>query len=125
MKHRGRQRSKPEGLPPRSRFEGWAAIRYSRMIARDGAKSERNLRERGFGFVAVIEVFARPVLEFEDARRDYGERRIIAIGEYGGAILAVVYTWRGSVRRIISLRIANRRERNAYRTHVAGGSDEA
>jgi uncharacterized protein len=94
------------------------------MFEWDEAKSERNLRERGIGFVVAADVFARPVIEFEDTRRDYGERRIIAVGEYAGEILAVVYTWRGESRRIISVRAANRRERNAYRTHVARGSDE-
>ena len=52
----------------------------------------------------------------EDDRVDYGERRIRAIGRAGDDILFVVYTWRGEVRRIISARLADRRERNAYRT---------
>jgi uncharacterized DUF497 family protein len=34
----------------------------------------------------------------------------------GDDVLFVVYTWRNGVRRIISARMANRRERNVYRT---------
>ena len=95
------------------------------MFEWDEAKSQRNLRERGLGFDTASEIFKGPVLEFEDARRNYGERRIIAVGEHKGRLLAVVYTWRGETRRIISARMANRRERNAYRTDVARGAGEA
>jgi uncharacterized DUF497 family protein len=51
-------------------------------------------------------------------RRDYGERRIQAIGQANEDVLFVVYTWRGAMRRIISARLANRRERDAYRKAV-------
>ena len=43
-----------------------------------------------------------------------------AIGMVGGLILLCVYTDRGTVRRIISLRHANRRERDAYRAGEGG-----
>jgi uncharacterized DUF497 family protein len=52
-------------------------------------------------------------------RRDYGERRISAIGRIEEDVLFVVYTWRSGSRRIISARLANRRERNAYRKAAA------
>jgi hypothetical protein len=55
------------------------------------------------------------VIEEEDRRRDYGERRIIATGEIGPQAFVVVFVWRGSRRRIISARPAKRRERDAYR----------
>jgi len=48
-------------------------------------------------------------------RRDYGEVRIQAIGSVAGTILHYVYAERGEVRRIITLRDANRRERREYR----------
>ena len=48
-------------------------------------------------------------------RAGYGERRIQAIGRVGPDILFVIYTWRGEARRIISARLASRRERDAYR----------
>jgi uncharacterized protein len=84
-------------------------------FAWDRAKSERNERERGLPFDLAILLFDDPVIERVDDRRGYGETRIRAIGIVGGLILHCVYTQRGEVRRIISLRDANRKERDAYR----------
>lgn len=81
----------------------------------DDAKSERNFRERGIDFEYACRVFEGDVLERDDTRRNYGERRLIAVGEVDGETLTVVYTWRGETRRIISVRRADRRERHAYR----------
>ncbi|HUY37825.1 MAG TPA: BrnT family toxin [Candidatus Binataceae bacterium] len=89
------------------------------LFAWDEVKSERNLRERGFGFDYAAQIFASEVLEEDDRRRDYGEARTVATGEFGGDIFVVVYTWRANRRRIISARRANRRERDAYRTAIA------
>nr|WP_294505611.1 BrnT family toxin [uncultured Rhodopila sp.] len=47
-------------------------------------------------------------------RRDYGDRLVRAIGEADGLVLHVVFTDRGDVRRIISARIANRKERTRW-----------
>lgn len=58
-------------------------------------------------------IFEGPTLEWDDARRDYGERRIRAIGQVDEDILFVVYPWKGAARRIISARLASRRERDA------------
>jgi uncharacterized DUF497 family protein len=81
----------------------------------DEVKSEANLRSRGFDFAHAARVFEGRTLEFDDERTDYGERRVRAIGKAGRDMLFVVYTWRGFCRRIISARLANRRERDAYR----------
>lgn len=85
----------------------------------DGAKSDRNERERGLPFSLAKLLFGGNTIEFDDRRRSYGERRIIAIGEIGGDVYVCVYTWRGTpeepVRRIISLRPATQGESNAYR----------
>ncbi len=81
----------------------------------DEAKSERNRIERGLPFELAIPVFEGPVVEAIDNRHDYGETRVRAIGRVADMILLCVYTDRGSVRRIISLRDANRREKDAYR----------
>jgi uncharacterized DUF497 family protein len=80
----------------------------------DEAKSERNRTERGFDFEFAKRVFDGDTLERVDNRWDYGEERIVAFGKIEGEVLAVVYTWRGSVRRIISARRASRREHEAY-----------
>lgn len=85
------------------------------MFEWDDTKSARNYVERGFDYDHVCRMFDGDVLEREDRRRDYGERRIIAVGQIDGMLFTVVYTWRGSVRRIISARRADRKERHAYR----------
>ncbi|HLI12653.1 MAG TPA: BrnT family toxin [Alphaproteobacteria bacterium] len=86
------------------------------MFEWDAAKDAENIRRRGLPFADAATIFGGPVLEVVDCRRDYGEVRIIAVGEaWNGEILTVVYTWRGKTRRIISARTASRRERNGYR----------
>lgn len=77
----------------------------------DETKSERNRRERGFGFDDAALIFDGPVIEWCDLRAEWGEVRVVAIGAIAGGILAVVYTDRADVRRIISARKARRRER--------------
>ena len=57
----------------------------------DPAKSERNLRERGFDFAFASRVFLGQPTIFEDTRRDYGETRMIAIGEIDGRLFKVVF----------------------------------
>ena len=80
----------------------------------DSAKSERNRQERGFGFDIAILIFEGDTMERLDDRQDYGERRVRAIGEVNGVVLHVVFTDRGDVRRIISARVANKKERNQW-----------
>ena len=84
----------------------------------DAEKSERNLADRGFDFAFATLVFGSPTLERIDTRQDYGEVRRVALGIADGIPLTVVYTDRAEagdvVRRIISARVSNRRERQAY-----------
>ena len=84
----------------------------------DEQKSTRNLRDRGFDFEFATLIFEGPTLEREDTRRDYGERRMVAIGIAQGLALTVVYTDRTEtgavIRRIISARLSDRHERQAY-----------
>ena len=85
----------------------------------DSRKSEANLDERGFDFAFATLIFDGPTLERHDNRQDYGEMRIVALGIADGIPLTVVYTERAEggeiVRRIISARVSDRRERKAYR----------
>lgn len=87
----------------------------------DVAKSARNVRERGLPFSVSPALFERPALVTRDQRKDYGEERFRLIGSVGPAILVCVYTIRPDGNcRIISLRVANRRERDAYRSAYPG-----
>ena len=76
----------------------------------DPAKSDKNLRERGFDFAYAARVFEGKVFTFVDERFEYGEVRMVAIGEIEGRVFTVVYTDRDDVRRIISAHRASRQE---------------
>ena len=83
------------------------------------AKSDANFDERGFDFEFASLIFDGLTLEVEDRRKDYGERRVVAIGLADGLHLTVVYTDRqhtsGQItRRIISARRSSRHERKIY-----------
>lgn len=86
----------------------------------DLTKSQRNEADRGLPFELAILMFDGPVLERVDERRGYGEVRVRAIAAVEGAVLHCVYTMRGDVRRIISVRYADRKERDAYRATFPG-----
>ena len=88
----------------------------------DPAKSTKNLRERGLPFDVAMAMFDGPTLETDDNRIDYGEKRTKAIGMINGVALVCIYVDRGAIRRIVSLRAANRKERHAYRTAYPGRS---
>lgn len=68
----------------------------------DEAKRQFNLSERGVDFRLAAQIFQSPILESVDTREDYGEQRFRALGHVGDEYFLVAYTWRGSLRRIIS-----------------------
>ena len=80
----------------------------------DAVKSTRNARERGLPFDVAMALFDAPTLEAVDNRKDYGERRVKAVGVVRGIVLVCIYVDRPKARRIVSLRKANGKERNAY-----------
>lgn len=80
----------------------------------DETKHARTLALRGVGFDDGALIFDGPVIEWLDGRVAYGEVRMRAVGMSGGEVLHVVYTDRDEVRRIISVRKANRKEREAW-----------
>ena len=94
------------------------------QFAWDERKSQANLRERGFDFAFASLIFDGITVAVEDRRRDYREKRMVAIEEADGIRLTVVYTDRqddgGVTRRIISARRSNRRERRIH-TEAAEG----
>ncbi|MDP1571497.1 MAG: BrnT family toxin [Vicinamibacterales bacterium] len=90
----------------------------------DARKSDRNLADRGFDFEFATQIFDGRTLEREDTRRDYGERRVIAIGMAQDVALTVIYTDRvetggGVTRRIISARVSHRHEREVYKDAIS------
>ena len=85
-------------------------------FAWDELKSERNYLSRGFGFDFAALIFSGLVIEALDIRKDYGEMRVRAIGQVQDFVLVVVYTDRGDTRRIISARLANKKERTLWQS---------
>lgn len=78
----------------------------------DPNKDVANLKKHGLDFSTAVLIFGQPVFVISSDRQ--GEERYRAIGRLGGVIVAVVYTDRGSVRRIISARRARKNEIEAY-----------
>ena len=88
-------------------------------IEYDPAKRDLTILQRGLDMARCGEIFAGANLSFEDVRRQYGETRVITIGFIEDRMVFVVWTERDGVRRIISMRKANRREQATYR-HLFG-----
>ena len=81
----------------------------------DLIKNQRNIEKHGIDFTDAVRIFEHPTLKVVDNRHDYGEKRIAAMGMVEDVILYVVYTARNGIRRIISARRVNCRERKKYR----------
>ena len=83
-------------------------------------KRKKTLLERGIDFVDAAMIWEDPRRqERADHRHNYGEKRIQTIGRVRFGVLLVVYTERFSdsgqeVVRIISARLANKKEREEY-----------
>ena len=83
-------------------------------ISFDPAKSERNVTDRGLPFTLVEQMEWPGAVIKEDVRKNYGERRYLAIGMIGDRLHAVVFTPRADKVHVISLRKANQREMKNY-----------
>ena len=80
----------------------------------DERKNEQNLRKHNVDFDTAILVFNdENRIEIYDAAHSYEEDRYQTIGLVDN-VLFVVYTERGNVIRMISARIATRKERSLY-----------
>ena len=84
------------------------------QITFDPAKDAANLAKHGVS-LALAGGLEWDTLECKpDARRDYGELRMIGYAFAGPRLYCVVFADRAGVRRIISLRKANSREVSDY-----------
>ncbi|SAL80645.1 hypothetical protein AWB67_05663 [Caballeronia terrestris] len=79
-------------------------------ITYDIAKRDETLADRGLDFAHAEAVCAGRTLTHADVRLDYGEASFVTAGRLRGRIVMVVWTPRGTARRIISMRQANERE---------------
>lgn len=81
----------------------------------DDAKNAANVRKHGIDFDMARQIFDGFTLDKIDERFEYGEERIISIGQIAGIIaLVVVHTDRDGRCRIISARQAKKQERIRY-----------
>ena len=76
----------------------------------DQAKRDKTLAERDLDFAQAAEIFAGHHFTAEDTRDAYSEPRYVTVGLLEGRMVVMVWTPRGEVRRIISMRKANERE---------------
>ena len=84
----------------------------------DQAKNQSNIRKHGIDFRDAVGLFENPILVRPDERKKYGEKRWIGLGKLENLIAVVVYTKRGRNFRIISVRKANKTERQVYRERI-------
>jgi uncharacterized DUF497 family protein len=87
-------------------------------FAWDEQKNASNREKHGLGFELAALLFRAPVLEEDDERQDYGERRVRSYGKVNDRLIVCVYNDRRidgrPVRWIISLRKANQREMRKF-----------
>ena len=80
----------------------------------DPYKREKTMAERGIDFARAADVFAGRHFTAEDEREDYTEPRYITVGKLDNRMVIMVWTPRGEIRRIISMRKANEREQARF-----------
>lgn len=80
----------------------------------DEAKRAANTADHGIDFTAAYRFEWDTAKVDPDTRRDYGESRFVALGRIGLRIHVLVFTPRGELVRVISLRKANQREIRRY-----------
>jgi len=81
----------------------------------DEAKRLSNIAKHDIDFFRARALFdGRPLLDFSSDRS--GEQRFASTGIMEDQYYTVVWTWRGAIRRIISVRRARDGEKRAYRS---------
>jgi uncharacterized DUF497 family protein len=80
----------------------------------DPHKDQLNLHKHGVSLAFASELDWDAALLWVDNRRDYGEMRMLALAPRTAILHYVAFVDRGDVRRVISLRRANRREVRRY-----------
>jgi uncharacterized DUF497 family protein len=80
----------------------------------DPTKDEANQAKHGVSLPMAVELDWEAALVWVDERFEYNEMRMIALAPNTEILYYVAFVDRGNVRRIISLRRANRREVKHY-----------
>jgi uncharacterized DUF497 family protein len=77
-------------------------------IEYDTAKEAANIIKHDMSLADAQGLFEGSIKVRPDDRKNYGEQRMIALGEIAGRVHVCVYTMRGDVYRVISLRRTSR-----------------
>jgi len=80
----------------------------------DEAKNIANLAKHKLPFAVVLDFPWHEAALYERSRESDGEQRYAAVGLFRGKLHTVIFTKRGTVTRIISLRRSNAAEERAY-----------
>lgn len=80
----------------------------------DEAKRAEIYEKHGVDLLEAALIFENDVFEKEDTRRDYGEKRMIALGMVDSEVYIVVYTKRNDVYRLITAWKGGRNDRERY-----------
>ena len=83
-------------------------------ITFDPRKRLETLADRHLDFLDARLVLSGRVLTTEDTRKDYGERRFQTVGLLADRMVMVVWTPRGRVIHVISMRKCNDKEQARY-----------
>ncbi len=86
----------------------------------DEKKRQINIRKHAIDFTELTTVFQKPMIVKIDDREDYGETRLIALGDMTGTIVILVYTESKNTVRLISARRATKNETNTYFKKIYG-----
>jgi uncharacterized DUF497 family protein len=86
----------------------------------DEEKARSNFIKHGVSFDEATSVFDDPLfLTFADPQHSLNEQRFLIMGESAkGRLLVVSYTDRAAKTRLISARLATRKERKAYESEL-------
>ncbi|MBB4402316.1 MULTISPECIES: BrnT family toxin [Rhizobium/Agrobacterium group] len=84
----------------------------------DENKRQINIQKHGIDFPRAARALSQPHLESRSDQN--GESRILAICPDTDDLIAIIYTMRGEVCRIISARATRKNERRTYRQIFSG-----
>ena len=80
----------------------------------DETKRQKTLRDRGLDFADAGKIFEGTVIELEDDRFDYPERRFRTFGLIDNRLVMIAWTPTENGIRVISMRKCNEREQKAF-----------
>ena len=84
----------------------------------DEKKNILNVEKHGIDFNDAYEIFNNPTFIKVDNRKNYQEKRWIGLGKLKNIIVVIAYTKRKNKVRIISIRKANKKERQIYNERI-------